>query len=535
MLDVGPARGEGDAHVRNGGAGEHAQVRLLRQVGQHQPLPAAVQPVLAARAGEVEPAAPGAGLQQEVDLSIVPQGLVVADAHRRGGDGLLVDDAPRAEIHLQAEALGDEPAQDLQLDLPHELEVDLPKPLVPDQVELGVLLLQQAQLVQDHVGVRLRGQEQLVVQHRLQLRRGGQALRPQPLAREGAGQAGDGAHRPRLRPVDGAVPAARVDPQLLRLLLPLLPRLVLAGDQILYRQCAAGDLQIGQPRPPLVPADFEHFGAEVPGVGGPGGVPLQPLEKFPPPLQLQRRSEPAGEQGPLPDEGGQGFFGECAALQILRQRLLAGRGRLLKEGLPGAAEVHEALPQAGAQSGEQAGALHAPAAHQIHLVDKEKNRHTAALQKLPKGAGVGLDAVGAADDQDGAVYHLQGPLHLRGEVHVARRVQQRSLRLPKGEDRLLGEDGDAPLPLQRLRVQEGVLVVHPAQGADGAGLIEQGLGQRGLPRVHVGQYPDNQFLHMYASPVDSFPPVYHSFSTVPHQFFPPPEKVIRNVAISMPD
>ena len=28
-------------------------------------------------------------------------------------------------------------------------------------------------------------------------------------------------------------------------------------------------------------------------------------------------------------------------------------------------------------------------------------------------------------------------------------VQQRSLRLPKGEDRLLGEDGDAPLPLQR--------------------------------------------------------------------------------------
>ena len=54
---------------------------------------------------------------------------------------------------------------------------------------------------------------------------------------------------------------------------------------------------------------------------------------------------------------------------------------------------------------------------------------------------------------------------------MARGVQQRGLLLPQGEHRLLGVDGDAPLPLQLVRVQEGVPVVHPAQGPDAAGLI----------------------------------------------------------------
>ena len=74
-----------------------------------------------------------------------------------------------------------------------------------------------------------------------------------------------------------------------------------------------------------------------------------------------------------------------------------------------------------------------------------------------------LDAVGAADDQDGVIQHLERPLHFRGEVHVARGVQQCHRPFPQGEHRLLGEDGDAPLPLQVVGVQEGVLVVHPSQ------------------------------------------------------------------------
>ncbi len=75
-----------------------------------------------------------------MDLRIVAQGLkmthplhrlVVADSHSGGGDSFLVKDAPRAEVHLHSEPSGDEPAQNLQLDLSHETDVDLLQPLVP--------------------------------------------------------------------------------------------------------------------------------------------------------------------------------------------------------------------------------------------------------------------------------------------------------------------------------------------------------------------------------------------------------------------
>ena len=85
------------------------------------------------------------------------------------------------------------------------------------------------------------------------------------------------------------------------------------------------------------------------------------------------------------------------------------------------------------------------------------------LQQPPQGAGVALDAVGAADNQHGVVQHGQGALHLGGEVHMPRGVQQGEDGVPPGELRLLGEDGDAPLPLLGVGVQKGVPVVHPAQ------------------------------------------------------------------------
>ena len=87
---------------------------------------------------------------------------------------------------------------------------------------------------------------------------------------------------------------------------------------------------------------------------------------------------------------------------------------------------------------------------------------------------MGLDPVGAADHQHGAVQYLQRPLHFGGEIHVARGVQQGDLPVRPGsavrqrKHRLFGKNGDAPLPLQVLRIQEGVPVVHPAQGTDGA-------------------------------------------------------------------
>ena len=88
VLHVGPARHQGDLHVRDGGSGQHPQVLLLCQVGQHQPLPAPLQLILRAGGGKHQAAAPLPRLQQQVDLRVMAQGLKVADALHRGGDGL---------------------------------------------------------------------------------------------------------------------------------------------------------------------------------------------------------------------------------------------------------------------------------------------------------------------------------------------------------------------------------------------------------------------------------------------------------------
>ena len=82
-----------------------------------------------------------------------------------------------------------------------------------------------------------------------------------------------------------------------------------------------------------------------------------------------------------------------------------------------------------------------------------------------------LHAIGAADEEYRAVQHRQGALGLAGEVHMARGVHQGDLGLARREEGLLGEDGNAPLPLLLPRVQKGVLVVHPSQPAQAAGAV----------------------------------------------------------------
>ena len=133
---------------------------------------------------------------------------------------------------------------------------------------------------------------------------------------------------------------------------------------------------------------------------------------------------------------------------------------------------------------------------QVHLGDEDEGGDLVPAEETPEGFGVGLDPVSAADDQDGVVQDLEGALHLGGEVHVARGVQEGHRQVGGLKDSLLGEDGDAPGPLQGVSVQIGIPVVHPAQLLDGPGGVEQGFGQGGLARVHVGQDADDKSFHI---------------------------------------
>ena len=63
-----------------------------------------------------------------------------------------------------------------------------PELLIPDDVELGILLLQLAQLAQGGVGVAPLGQQHLIGEHRLQRRGASQPVSAaQALSRAGCG------------------------------------------------------------------------------------------------------------------------------------------------------------------------------------------------------------------------------------------------------------------------------------------------------------------------------------------------------------
>ena len=137
---------------------------------------------------------------------------------------------------------------------------------------------------------------------------------------------------------------------------------------------------------------------------------------------------------------------------------------------------------------------------QIGLVDEEEGGHTVVLQQLPEGAGMVLHPVGGGDHQDGVIQKGQGAFGLGGEVHVAGGVQQDVVAGLGGEPRLLGEDGDASLPLHGVGIQKGIAVIHAPQGAELTGDIQESLGQGGLTCVHVGQDTDGELLfHGWAS------------------------------------
>ena len=105
---MGLAGGQGDLHIRDGRAGEDTQVVLFHQMGEDEPLPVAVQLVLGNNGGKVHTAAPGGGLQHQMDLRIVAQRLKMADALHPIFNGLPIEDTAAAKADLQAEAVPDQ-------------------------------------------------------------------------------------------------------------------------------------------------------------------------------------------------------------------------------------------------------------------------------------------------------------------------------------------------------------------------------------------------------------------------------------------
>ena len=143
----------------------------------------------------------------------------------------------------------------------------------------------------------------------------------------------------------------------------------------------------------------------------------------------------------------------------------------------------------------EAGAQHLEAAvevraHPVHLVDEDDAGHAVLVGLAPDGLGLGLDAGHGVEDGHRAVEHPQRALHLDGEVDVAGGVDQLDGVAPPLGGGGGGGDGDPPLLLLLHPVHGGGAVVDLADLVAAAGVEQDALGRRGLPRVDVRHDPD---------------------------------------------
>ena len=107
------------------------------------------------------------------------------------------------------------------------------------------------------------------------------------------------------------------------------------------------------------------------------------------------------------------------------------------------------------------------------------------LQRLAQDeARLRQRALARVDEQQHAVDHRQPALDLAAEVGVARRVDDVELRVADPDGGVLGEDRDALLALEIHRVHDALVDVLIL--AKRAGLPEQGVDERRLPMVDVG-------------------------------------------------
>jgi len=140
----------------------------------------------------------------------------------------------------------------------------------------------------------------------------------------------------------------------------------------------------------------------------------------------------------------------------------------------------------------------------VHLVDERDAGHLVLRGLTPDRLGLGLHAGNAAEHGHGTVQDAHGALHLGGEVHVSRGVDDVDpvgdpfeilvdtgvlLLGPEGGDGGRG-DGDAALLFLLHPVGDGVAIIDVTDLVDQAGVEQDTLGRRGLARIDVGANPE---------------------------------------------
>ena len=124
----------------------------------------------------------------------------------------------------------------------------------------------------------------------------------------------------------------------------------------------------------------------------------------------------------------------------------------------------------------------------VDLVDDDDGLEAERQRLARDEARLRHRALDGIDQQQHAVDHRQHALDLAAEVGVARRVDDVDVGAVVVDGAVLGEDGDAALALQVVRVHHAL--GHLLVRGEGAGLAQQLVDERGLAVVDVGDDGD---------------------------------------------
>ena len=120
----------------------------------------------------------------------------------------------------------------------------------------------------------------------------------------------------------------------------------------------------------------------------------------------------------------------------------------------------------------------------VDLVDDDDHLRAALHRLLQDELGLRLRAVVGVHDEQHAVDHAQDALDLAAEVGVAGGVDDVDVVAVVLEGGVLGADGDALFAFEVHRVHHAL--VRLLVGAEGAGLAQQAVDERGFAVIDVG-------------------------------------------------
>ncbi len=124
----------------------------------------------------------------------------------------------------------------------------------------------------------------------------------------------------------------------------------------------------------------------------------------------------------------------------------------------------------------------------VDLINNDDRRELGFERLAQHVARLGQRTFAGVYQQHDAVDHFQGALDFAAEIAVAGRVDDVDFYVVIEDGRVFGEDGDAALALQFVRIHHSFDVM--LVGAKGAALLQHGVDQRGLAVVDVGDDGD---------------------------------------------